>query len=204
MYCSGYGVPKGRVGTRNGERRGHGEQGEHDGSPHTPDTGSFSHRLADDFCDLRRGAPSHRRREVGGDLLLDDSRRRYRGASGGGVRPDRLARDTFRHAGEGYRVGTWVEQRPHGGALRCKLAVALRRARRPRGLAHRPLLLGSRSRFARWIPRGRAGLPDGHRGGGRSEPERFGIVLRAPAWGRDTPIMSTADERTQVRKGGWS
>ena len=70
---------------------------------------------------------------------------------------------------------------------------------------------GVGSRFFRGLPRGRAGLPDGHRGGGRGEPERFGIVLWArrgrlggPRGVRDAPIMSTTDEWARTREGGWS
>jgi hypothetical protein len=51
-------------------------------------------------------------------------------------------------------------------------------ARRPWGLAYHPLVHGRGSRFARGLPRERSGLPDGHRGGGRGEPERFGLGLR--------------------------
>jgi uncharacterized membrane protein len=71
------------------------------------------------------------------------------------------------YAREGDRVGARVEQRSHGGALRLELVAAHGRARRSGRLADRPLLLGGGFRLARGLPRGRAGLPDGHGRRGR-------------------------------------
>jgi uncharacterized membrane protein len=99
---------------------------------------------------------------------------------------DRLARDTFRYAREGDRVGARVEQCSYGGAVRYELVAALWCAWGSWSLTHRPLLLGGGSRFARGLPRGRAGLPDGHRGGGRGEPKRFGLGLRTRLEGTST------------------
>jgi hypothetical protein len=81
------------------------------------------------------------------------------------------------YAREGDRVGAWTEQRGHGGAVRFELVAACQRAWGPGGIAHRPFFPGCESRFARGLPRGRVGLPDGHRGDRRGEPERFRLVL---------------------------
>jgi hypothetical protein len=51
------------------------------------------------------------------------------GTPRGGVRLDRLARNTFRYAREGNRVGARVEQCSYGGAVRCELVAALWRTR---------------------------------------------------------------------------
>src|SRR5215212_10043063 len=59
---------------------------------------------------------------------------------------------------EGGRVGTRIEQRSHGGAVRFELVAAHGCAWRSGHLADRPLLLGRGTRLARGLPRGRAGL----------------------------------------------
>src|ERR671915_2198935 len=75
-----------------------GEQNQDNGAPDTSDPDPVPAGAAHDVGRLRRCSPAHGKRQVVGDLVLDDGGRRYRWSGRGGVRPDRLAGDPLRPA----------------------------------------------------------------------------------------------------------
>src|SRR5215208_4183980 len=99
------------VGSEGGAR---GEQSQDTGAPDTSDTDPVPNRAALGLGRLRRCSPAYRKREVVGDLVLDDCSRRFRWSGCGGVRPDRLVGDPLRYAGQSGRNVARRYQRGHG------------------------------------------------------------------------------------------
>src|SRR5918998_5745028 len=121
MVCTTKKAPRSAASALEGGARG--EQGQDNGTPYTPDTDPVSTGAAHDVDRLRRCSPAHGKREMVGDLVLDNCGRRYRWSGRGGVRSDRLAGDPVRHARQSGRIVARRYQRGHGDAVHGELAA---------------------------------------------------------------------------------
>src|SRR5215218_1214085 len=121
MVCAIEKVPRSAAVALEGGARG--EQGQDNGTSDTPDPDPVPTGAPLDVGRLRRCSPAHGKREMVGDLVLDDCGWCYRWSGRGGVRADRLAGDPVRHARQSGRIVARRYQRGHGDAVYRELAT---------------------------------------------------------------------------------